>query len=167
VWAGPLRELGIAPETEHGAAAGEGGGAAGAVDVGAEDGVAGAVGGGGAEGRGGEAGGAGDGVVEADAPVGGDVGGARARRRGRGAWERAFAAAVAYREREGDLEVPRTHVETVTTQTTAGPDGGVGEGDTAAGVEVRLGKWINNQRTRRSSLSEERVRLLTELGMRW
>jgi len=32
---------------------------------------------------------------------------------------------------------------------------------------VRLGKWVNNQRTRRSSLSEERVRLLTELGMRW
>lgn len=34
-------------------------------------------------------------------------------------------------------------------------------------VEVRLGKRINNQRTRRSSLTDERVRLLTELGMRW
>ncbi|MGW1997749.1 helicase associated domain-containing protein [Embleya sp. NPDC001921] len=34
-------------------------------------------------------------------------------------------------------------------------------------VEVRLGKWVNNQRTRRSSLSEERVGLLTGLGMRW
>ncbi|MEU0936093.1 helicase associated domain-containing protein [Embleya sp. NPDC005971] len=53
------------------------------------------------------------------------------------------------------MEVPRTHVETVTA---AGSD---------EEVQVRLGKWINNQRTRRHSLSEERERLLTELGMRW
>ncbi|MGW1997454.1 Helicase associated domain protein [Embleya sp. NPDC001921] len=145
-----LRELGIAPETEPGAAAG---------------GVAEAVGGGGAGSRGEEAGGAGNGVVEADAPVGGDVGGARAHRRGRGAWETAFAAAVAYRQREGDLEVPRAHVETVTTQTAAGADGGAEDG--AGVVDVRLGKWVNNQRTRRSSLNEVRMRLLTELGMRW
>ncbi|WP_331765708.1 helicase associated domain-containing protein [Embleya sp. NBC_00896] len=30
-----------------------------------------------------------------------------------------------------------------------------------------MGEWVNNQRTRRGSLSEERVQLLTELGMRW
>jgi len=52
--------------------------------------------------------------------------------------------------------------------TPAGPDdGAVGEDEGGEVVEVRLGKWVNNQRTRRSSLSEERVRLLTELGIRW
>ncbi|WP_331767842.1 helicase associated domain-containing protein [Embleya sp. NBC_00896] len=61
--------------------------------------------------------------------------------------------------------MPRAHVETVATQTAAGPDGGVGEGGGV--VDVRLGKWVNNRRTRRSSLSEERVGLLTELGTRW
>ncbi|WP_406277154.1 Helicase associated domain protein [Embleya sp. NBC_00896] len=110
----------------------------------------------------------GDVAVAAGVDVGGsaaDRDGARARRRGRGAWETAFAAAVAYREREGDLEVPRAHVETVATQTATGLGGGAGKGGGA--VEVRLGKWVNNQRTRRGSLTEERVRLLTELGMRW
>ncbi|MFI1585284.1 Helicase associated domain protein [Embleya sp. NPDC020630] len=92
--------------------------------------------------------------------VGEGAGAAPAPRRGRGAWETAFGAAVAYREREGDLEVPRAHVETVAVETAAGSEGG-------GAVEVRLGKWVNNQRTRRSSLSEERVRLLTELGMCW
>ncbi|MFI6582906.1 helicase associated domain-containing protein [Embleya sp. NPDC050493] len=44
---------------------------------------------------------------------------------------------------------------------------GDGAGEVGGVVEGRLGKWVNNQRTRRSSLGEERVRLLTELGMRW
>ncbi|MGW9213558.1 helicase associated domain-containing protein, partial [Embleya sp. NPDC055664] len=136
-----LDQLGIRPE--HGAAAGEHGAAGG---DGVENGAA----------------------VAAGVDVGGsaaDRDGARADRRGRGAWETAFAAAVAYREREGHLEVPRAHVETVATQTATGPGGGAREGGGAVGV--RLGKWVNNQRTRRGSLSEERVRLLTELGMRW
>ncbi|MYW00271.1 helicase associated domain-containing protein [Streptomyces sp. SID3343] len=172
VWAklGPgqlrqLHELGIASEIEHGhgAATGEGG----AVDGdGVEDGVAVAAGVGGAERHGERAGGGGNGVVEGAGAPGGDVvGAARAQRRGRGAWETAFAAAVGYRQREGHLEVSRAHVETVTTDSSAGPDDGAGEGGGV--VEVRLGKWVNNQRTRRGSLSEERVRLLTELGMRW
>jgi len=96
-----------------------------------------------------------EGAVEAaGAGSGAGASGARARR-GKGAWETAFAAALAYRERKGHLEVPRAHVESVTV---AGSD---------EEVPVRLGKWINNQRTRRDSLSEERERLLTELGMRW
>ncbi|OPC76474.1 hypothetical protein B4N89_46425 [Embleya scabrispora] len=53
----------------------------------------------------------------------------------------------------------------MTMETATGPGGGAGEGGGV--VEVRLGKWVNNQRTRRSSLNEERARLLTELGMRW
>ncbi|MFE5325534.1 Helicase associated domain protein [Embleya sp. NPDC056575] len=144
-----LDALGIHPECDGGAAEGDGGGAA--------------RGGSGAAGGGVESG-----AVAAGDGVGGPVAdrdGARAQRRGRGAWETGFAAAVAYREREGDLEVPRAHVETVATQTATGPGGGAGKGGGA--VEVRLGKWVNNQRTRRSSLNEERVRLLTELGMRW
>ncbi|MFE3206427.1 helicase associated domain-containing protein, partial [Embleya sp. NPDC059237] len=147
-----LHELGIVPRPEHGAAAGEHGAAGG---DGVENGAAVAAGGGGA-------------AVAAGVDVGGsaaDRDGARADRRGRGAWETAFAAALAYRQREGHLEVPRAHVETVATQTATGPGGGAGEGGGA--VEVRLGKWVNNQRTRRGSLSEERVQLLTELGMRW
>ncbi|MFI1386687.1 Helicase associated domain protein [Embleya sp. NPDC020886] len=129
-----------------------------------------AAGGGGAVGGGsGAAGGVENGAgVAAGVDVGGpaaDRDGARAHRRGRGAWETGFAAAVAYRQREGGLEVPRAHVETVTAETATGPGGGAGNGGGA--VEVRLGKWVNNQRTRRSSLSVERERLLTELGMRW
>ncbi|MFI6588156.1 helicase associated domain-containing protein [Embleya sp. NPDC050493] len=159
-----LDALGIRPEHGHGqgAAAGEGdaqGGVAGAVGGGVEDGGAVAAGGGAGV----------DGVS-----VGGNVDGARAQRRGRGAWETAFAAAVAYRQREGHLEVPRAHVETVRVadRGTAAPEGdsGTGPGTAVAGgetVEVRLGKWVNNQRTRRGSLDEERVRLLTGLGMRW
>ncbi|MFI1386698.1 helicase associated domain-containing protein [Embleya sp. NPDC020886] len=144
-----LDALGIRPECDGGAAEGDGGGAA--------------RGGGGAAGGGVE-----NGAVAAGDGVGGPVAdrdGARAPRRGRGAWETAFAAAVAYREREGDLDVPRAHVETVAVETAAGSEGGEGEGGGV--VEVRLGKWVNNQRNRRSSLAEERVRLLTELGMRW
>ncbi|MGW9214699.1 helicase associated domain-containing protein, partial [Embleya sp. NPDC055664] len=177
-----LDALGITAETEHGhgAVAGGGGTARGrggaaegdmgpdgtADGDGVEDGVAVAAGVGGAEGGGGRVAGAGRGVAVAGGVGGaeGGVGGGVAPRRGRGAWETAFTAAVAYRGRAGHLEVPRGHVETVAMRTTAGPDGG-DEGGGA--VEVRLGKWVNNQRTRRSSLSEERVRLLTELGMRW
>ncbi|MFI6582915.1 Helicase associated domain protein [Embleya sp. NPDC050493] len=155
-----LRELGIAPEP--GAAVFEGGAVGG---DGVEGGVAVGAGVGGVEGRGEEAGG-GVGVEEGGAVVGGDgAGAAPAPRRGRSAWETAFGAAVAYRQREGHLEVPRAHVETVAVKTAAGPEDGAGEGGGA--VEVRLGKWVNNQRTRRGSLSEERERLLTELGMRW
>ncbi|MFF7251509.1 Helicase associated domain protein [Embleya sp. NPDC008237] len=149
-----LDELGIRAESETGAVAG----GSGAAVVG-EAGEA----GGGVE----------DGAVAAGDGVGGpgaDRDGARAPRRGRGAWETAFTAAVAYREREGDLDVPRTHVETVrlaggAAALVGGSRPGVADGGEA--VEVRLGKWVNNQRTRRSSLSEERVGLLTELGMRW
>jgi len=162
-----LRELGVAAGSEDGAAVGGEGGVAGGVEDGAVEAVGGGGGGGGGEGRGGRAGAAGNGVEEGVAAAGGDtVGVARAHRRGRGAWETAFAAAVAYRQREGDLEVPRAHIETVTTQTAARADGDGGE-DGAGVVDVRLGKWVNNQRTRRGSLSEERVRLLTQLGIRW
>ncbi|MFE2867029.1 Helicase associated domain protein [Embleya sp. NPDC059259] len=167
-----LDELGIRPE--HDGGAGDGGGAAageGGVAVDGDTGpesVAVAVGVGGGDGGGERVAGAGNGVEEGGAVAGGDgAGAAPAPRRGRGAWETAFAAAVAYREREGDLDVPRAHVETVTTETAAGAEGGAGEGEGGGVVDVRLGKWVNNQRTRRSSMSEERVRLLTELGMRW
>ncbi|MGW9280069.1 helicase associated domain-containing protein, partial [Embleya sp. NPDC055610] len=159
-----LDALGITAETEHGhgAVAGEGGAAGG---DGVEDGVAAAAGVGGARGRGGR-----NGTEEGGAVVGGDgAGAAPVPRRGRGAWETGFAAAVAYREREGHLDVPRAHVETVIGPVDAADVEGAVGGAAGTGevVEVRLGKWVNNQRTRRNSLNEERVRLLTELGMRW
>ncbi|MFE5325527.1 helicase associated domain-containing protein [Embleya sp. NPDC056575] len=109
--------------------------------------------------------GGGRGVEEGGAVAGDGAAAARAPRRGRGAWETAFTAAVAYRQREGDLEIPRAHVETVAVETAAGAESGAGGGGGV--VEARLGKWVDNQRSRRSSLGEERVGLLTELGMRW
>ncbi|MGW1998521.1 hypothetical protein [Embleya sp. NPDC001921] len=115
-------------------------------------------------------------AADAGAAGGGEggagVGGARARR-GRGAWETAFTAAVVYREREGYPDVPRAHVETVTVTANdagerasgfggaaavlvggAGTGPGPADGGPDAGiraderVEVRLGKWVNNQRPR-------------------
>ncbi|MET7304692.1 helicase associated domain-containing protein [Embleya sp. NPDC005575] len=65
-----------------------------------------------------------------------------------------LSAAAAFRAREGDLEVPRGHVETVTA-----PDG--------TAEAVKLGVWITNVRTRRAKLASERVDTLDALGMRW
>jgi len=65
-----------------------------------------------------------------------------------------LAAARQYREREGHLNVPRRHVETVV----------VGDGQE---MEFRLGAFISNQRSRAAVLASERVVELSELGMRW
>ncbi|MER5728221.1 Helicase associated domain protein [Streptomyces sp. NPDC002138] len=65
------------------------------------------------------------------------------------AWAANLAAARRFREREGHLRVPRTHVEPL------------------GGEAVRLGSWIANQRSRASSLTPERRSALSELGMRW
>ncbi|WP_434587090.1 Helicase associated domain protein [Streptomyces sp. A5-4] len=60
-----------------------------------------------------------------------------------------LAAARAYAQREGHLNVPRTHVEAVD------------------GVEIKLGIWISNLRSRRAKLPPERIEALNQLGMRW
>ncbi|MFJ2629953.1 Helicase associated domain protein [Streptomyces sp. NPDC087532] len=62
---------------------------------------------------------------------------------------RNLAAATAYAQREGHLNVPRQHIEI-----TDGP-------------EIKLGIWISNQRSRRARLHPQRVDALNALGMRW
>ncbi|MEU6497680.1 Helicase associated domain protein [Streptomyces sp. NPDC046984] len=64
-------------------------------------------------------------------------------------WEANLAAARQYRQREGHLEVPRQHVETV-------------DGHSRA-----LGVFIANSRSRRAKLARERSAELSALGMRW
>ncbi|MFE6195897.1 DEAD/DEAH box helicase family protein [Streptomyces sp. NPDC057838] len=75
-------------------------------------------------------------------------------------------------EREGHLRVPRKHVETIAV----GGDGNGGNGENRELQEVRevqevrelrLGAWIRNQRSRAAALSQERVELLSAIGMRW
>jgi hypothetical protein len=53
-----------------------------------------------------------------------------------------------------------------------GEDGG--EGDNGSGedqeqldVQLRLGAWISNQRSRVATLSPERIEQLSAIGMRW
>ncbi|MEU8825465.1 Helicase associated domain protein [Streptomyces sp. NPDC048636] len=71
-------------------------------------------------------------------------------RRSRAAmWAANLAAARQYAHREGHLNVPRSHIETV-------------DGDDHA-----LGVFIANSRARRDRLVPERVTELTAIGMRW
>ncbi|MEU0698117.1 Helicase associated domain protein [Streptomyces niveus] len=69
-------------------------------------------------------------------------------------WAANLAAARQYHEREGHLHVPRKHVERV-----------VGEDQDER--ELRLGAWINNQRSRAATLTPERAEQLSQIGMRW
>lgn len=58
-------------------------------------------------------------------------------------------AARQFFEREGDLQVPRKHIELV------------GE------VPLKLGMWVASARARKAKLTPERADELTALGMRW
>ncbi|MEU9015768.1 helicase associated domain-containing protein [Streptomyces sp. NPDC048479] len=60
-----------------------------------------------------------------------------------------LAAARQYHEREGHLEVPRSHTEHF------------------GGETVRLGSWVSQQRVKAAKLLPERVADLSALGMRW
>jgi superfamily II DNA or RNA helicase len=62
---------------------------------------------------------------------------------------RNLAAASAYAQREGHLNVPRRHIEITD------------------GTEIKLGIWISNQRSRRARLHPQRIDALNALGMRW
>jgi hypothetical protein len=64
-------------------------------------------------------------------------------------WELNLAAARQYHQREGHLNVPRKHAETVGEQV------------------VMLGVAIANARARQSALAPERAKELDALGMRW
>ncbi|SOD65137.1 Helicase conserved C-terminal domain-containing protein [Streptomyces sp. 1222.2] len=63
------------------------------------------------------------------------------------AFQRGLAAAQAFRAREGHLNVPQRHIESI-------------EGD-----PVRLGQWLSNLRRRRSGLSQHKQAALAELGL--
>ncbi|MFG3309997.1 Helicase associated domain protein [Streptomyces wuyuanensis] len=75
------------------------------------------------------------------------------------AWSLNLAAATQYYEREGHLQVPRKHVETVSLSTVGSEE--------PEQRDVRLGTWISNQRSRATTLAAERVEQLTAIGMRW
>jgi hypothetical protein len=76
-------------------------------------------------------------------------------------WALHLTAATQYYQREGHLRVPRKHVETITI----GGDGG--ENDEQRNVPLKLGSWIDNQRSRAATLAPERVEQLSAIGMRW
>ncbi|MFF0430495.1 Helicase associated domain protein [Streptomyces sp. NPDC004520] len=67
-----------------------------------------------------------------------------------GAFERGVAALAQYKGRTGSLSVPRAHVEAL-------PDG----------VEVRLGVWLSNTKSRRAALTADRLAALAGLGLEW
>ncbi|MDH6108013.1 hypothetical protein P3T34_000228 [Kitasatospora sp. MAP12-44] len=67
---------------------------------------------------------------------------------------RNLATAAQYREREGHLNVPRTHKETILL-------------DDGTTVEVSQGLFITNSHNRRADIPTQRAQRLTELGMRW
>jgi hypothetical protein len=69
------------------------------------------------------------------------------------AWAVSLAAAQPFGERDGQLNVPRKHVETLHVDEYT--------------HEVKLGVWIMNQRGRRARLTRERAKALTALGMWW
>ncbi|WP_328891967.1 DEAD/DEAH box helicase [Streptomyces sp. NBC_00316] len=80
-------------------------------------------------------------------------------------WAMHLAAATQYFKREGHLQVPRKHVETITV------DRHDGEGESREQRQeqrdIKLGAWVSNQRSRAASLTPERVEQLSTIGMRW
>ncbi|MGX5215025.1 Helicase associated domain protein [Streptomyces violaceus] len=81
-------------------------------------------------------------------------------------WARNYTAARQFYEREGHLRVPRKHIETIAVA--SGGCGRNGESGAAQEVmELRLGAWIGNQRSRAATLSPERVEQLSRIGMCW
>lgn len=60
-------------------------------------------------------------------------------------WEAGFSALLTYKQREGNSRVPQDHLEN----------------------SYRLGVWVHAQRQNKSSLSEDRINRLNELGFIW
>ncbi|MFC7931799.1 DEAD/DEAH box helicase [Streptomyces cinereoruber] len=66
------------------------------------------------------------------------------------AFERGVAALTQYKARTGSVTVPRGHVEQLED-----------------GVEVRLGVWVMNQKSRRAKLPADKLTTLADLGLEW
>lgn len=73
-------------------------------------------------------------------------------------WALNYTAARQFYGREGHLQVPRKHVETIMVG---------GDGEDQEERELRLGAWIGNQRSRAATLPPERMEQLSTIGMRW
>jgi hypothetical protein len=83
-------------------------------------------------------------------------------------WALNYTAARQYYQREGHLKVPRKHIETIVVGEDGGEgDDGSGEDQEQLDVQLRLGAWISNQRSRAATLSPERIEQLSAIGMRW
>ncbi|OUC93041.1 helicase [Streptomyces swartbergensis] len=82
-------------------------------------------------------------------------------------WAMNYAAAHQYYQREGHLKVPRKHIERIIIGSGKGEAGGREDGEDQEVREIKLGAWINNQRSRATTLSPERVEQLSAIGMRW
>ncbi|WP_439794853.1 helicase associated domain-containing protein [Streptomyces agglomeratus] len=76
-------------------------------------------------------------------------------------WAMHYQAAKQFYEREGHLQVPRKHIETIVR------DGGDGEDQEQRDVSLKLGAWVGNQRSRAATLTPERIEQLSQIGMRW
>ncbi|WP_436843890.1 helicase associated domain-containing protein [Streptomyces sioyaensis] len=76
-------------------------------------------------------------------------------------WAMHLTAARQFYEREGHLRVPRKHVETIIVGAADGED------QEQRHVQLKLGAWVSNQRSRAVALSPERVEQLSRVGMRW
>jgi hypothetical protein len=72
---------------------------------------------------------------------------------------RGIAAGRQYLAREGHLTVPRTWVEELHPA--------LEDGTSTVVVPVRLGVFLSNQKSRRSRLTEEKLRQLADLGLHW
>ncbi|MFF9771937.1 Helicase associated domain protein [Streptomyces sp. NPDC014636] len=77
-------------------------------------------------------------------------------------WAMNLAAARQYYQREGHLQVPRKHVETIVL----GGEGDDGSSQDQEEQQIKLGAWISNQRSRAATLSPERIEQLSAIGMR-
>ncbi|GHD20263.1 helicase [Streptomyces finlayi] len=80
-------------------------------------------------------------------------------------WAINLRAAKAFHAREGHLQVPRKHVESVESHDGSG--GAQGDADGLEVVDVKLGMVLDNIRKRADKLSDERRAELNALGMRW
>ncbi|MFJ4188132.1 helicase associated domain-containing protein [Kitasatospora sp. NPDC089509] len=70
------------------------------------------------------------------------------------AFDRGMTALAQYRERTATVTLPRSHIEDI-------PDGDNGT------VEVKLGVWISNTKTRRAMLTPEQLDQLAAHGLHW
>ncbi|MFH9590115.1 Helicase associated domain protein [Streptomyces luteogriseus] len=82
-------------------------------------------------------------------------------------WALNYAAAKQYYQREGHLRVPRNHIEQIIVGSGDGEAGGHEDDEDQQVRQIKLGAWVGNQRSRAASLSPERIKQLSAIGMRW